>query len=124
MRNSADPSVPWVVQKYGGTSVGKSLDSITQIVEYVPVPTYALFDLCLQVLYPNSRVALVCSARSSHTKLWERQISYSKLRARRSPRLEVHPARRLCSICALWHADALLPQAVGSASLGPRRRAL
>lgn len=38
MRNSADQSVPWVVQKYGGTSVGKSLDSITQIVEYVPGP--------------------------------------------------------------------------------------
>jgi aspartate kinase len=33
VRNSADESVPWVVQKFGGTSVGKSLDSITQIVE-------------------------------------------------------------------------------------------
>jgi len=35
LRNPADESVPWVVQKYGGTSVGKSLDSITRIVEYV-----------------------------------------------------------------------------------------
>ncbi|KAK1922001.1 putative aspartate kinase [Papiliotrema laurentii] len=53
LRNSADESTPWVVQKYGGTSVGKSLDSICRIVEsYIP----------------NSRVALVCSARSSHTK--------------------------------------------------------
>ncbi|ORY33373.1 putative aspartate kinase [Naematelia encephala] len=52
-RNVSDESVPWIVQKYGGTSVGKSLDSITRIVDsYIP----------------NSRVALVCSARSSHTK--------------------------------------------------------
>lgn len=32
LRNSTDESVPWVVQKYGGTSVGKSLDSICAIV--------------------------------------------------------------------------------------------
>jgi hypothetical protein len=38
VRNSTDPSVPWVVQKYGGTSVGKSLDSITKIVEQVCIP--------------------------------------------------------------------------------------
>lgn len=31
VRNSVD--LPWVIQKYGGTSVGKSLDSITAIVE-------------------------------------------------------------------------------------------
>ncbi|KAL7418528.1 Aspartokinase [Cryptotrichosporon argae] len=43
----------WVVQKYGGTSVGKSLDSICKIVEsYIP----------------TKRVAVVCSARSSQTK--------------------------------------------------------
>ncbi|OCF38044.1 aspartate kinase [Kwoniella heveanensis CBS 569] len=54
VRNSADESVPWVVQKYGGTSVGKSLDSITKIVE--------------SYIDSNTRVALVCSARSSHTK--------------------------------------------------------
>ncbi|WVR00111.1 hypothetical protein IAU59_007253 [Kwoniella sp. CBS 9459] len=54
VRNSADESVPWVVQKYGGTSVGKSLDSITKIVE--------------SYISNNTRVALVCSARSSHTK--------------------------------------------------------
>lgn len=33
LRNSLEEHVPWVVQKYGGTSVGKSLDSITKIVE-------------------------------------------------------------------------------------------
>ena len=35
LRNSTDENVPWVVQKYGGTSVGKSLDSIVRIVEWV-----------------------------------------------------------------------------------------
>ncbi|WRT70148.1 uncharacterized protein IL334_007142 [Kwoniella shivajii] len=54
VRNSADENVPWVVQKYGGTSVGKSLDSITKIVE--------------SYIANNTKVALVCSARSSHTK--------------------------------------------------------
>ncbi|WWC91818.1 uncharacterized protein L201_006765 [Kwoniella dendrophila CBS 6074] len=53
-RNSADPNVPWIVQKYGGTSVGKSLENITNIVE-----SYIL---------SGTNVAIVCSARSSHTK--------------------------------------------------------
>lgn len=35
LRNPSDDSIPWIIQKYGGTSVGKSLDSITRIVEYV-----------------------------------------------------------------------------------------
>jgi len=41
--NSSSDNVPWVIQKYGGTSVGKSLDSICDIVEYVRMPghTYA-----------------------------------------------------------------------------------
>ncbi|ODN94786.1 aspartate kinase [Cryptococcus wingfieldii CBS 7118] len=54
IRNSTDPSVPWVVQKYGGTSVGKSLESITKIVD--------------SYIASGSRVAIVCSARSSQTK--------------------------------------------------------
>lgn len=32
-RNPSDEKAPWLIQKYGGTSVGKSLDSITKIVE-------------------------------------------------------------------------------------------
>lgn len=32
---NGDSSLPYVVQKYGGTSVGKSLDSIGSIVECV-----------------------------------------------------------------------------------------
>lgn len=35
MRNTSNESIPWVIQKYGGTSVGKSLDGITRIVECV-----------------------------------------------------------------------------------------
>ncbi|WVQ66897.1 uncharacterized protein L199_005088 [Kwoniella botswanensis] len=53
-RNSPDGNFPWVVQKYGGTSVGKSLDSITKIVE--------------SYISNKTNVAIVCSARSSHTK--------------------------------------------------------
>ncbi|WWD03740.1 hypothetical protein V865_001796 [Kwoniella europaea PYCC6329] len=53
-RNTPDGNFPWVVQKYGGTSVGKSLDSITKIVE--------------SYISNKTNVAIVCSARSSHTK--------------------------------------------------------
>ena len=51
-----DPSSrrPWIVQKYGGTSIGKLLDTITGII----VPKY--LSTC--------RVAIVCSARSGTTK--------------------------------------------------------
>jgi hypothetical protein len=38
--NSSSDNVPWVIQKYGGTSVGKSLDSICNIVEYVSMSKY------------------------------------------------------------------------------------
>ncbi|KIR71673.1 aspartate kinase [Cryptococcus deuterogattii CA1014] len=54
IRNSLDQDIPWVVQKYGGTSVGKSLDNITKIVgSYID---------------NGSKVAIVCSARSTQTK--------------------------------------------------------
>ncbi|OWZ35764.1 aspartate kinase [Cryptococcus neoformans c45] len=54
VRNSLDQNLPWVVQKYGGTSVGKSLDNITKIVgSYID---------------NGSKVAIVCSARSTQTK--------------------------------------------------------
>lgn len=51
-----DPSSrrPWIVQKYGGTSIGKLLETITGII----VPNY--LSTC--------RVAIVCSARSGTTK--------------------------------------------------------
>ncbi|KAL1412789.1 Aspartokinase [Vanrija albida] len=53
LHNDVGANLPWVIQKYGGTSVGKSLDSITQIVE-----SYL----------KTNRVAIVCSARSTQTK--------------------------------------------------------
>ncbi|GAA5942404.1 hypothetical protein JCM1841_004288 [Sporobolomyces salmonicolor] len=62
--SSADPATPlrqnpqngnWVIQKYGGTSVGKFLHTIAEEI----VPKY---------LDDNHRVALVCSARSGNTK--------------------------------------------------------
>jgi aspartate kinase len=34
-QNSIDPSAKWLVQKYGGTSVGKFADKIADIVAYV-----------------------------------------------------------------------------------------
>ncbi|KAI8887659.1 aspartate kinase [Backusella circina FSU 941] len=45
---------PWVVQKYGGTSVGKFLDEIANTI----VPSYL----------KTNRVIVVCSARSGETK--------------------------------------------------------
>ncbi|GAC98970.1 hypothetical protein PHSY_006567 [Pseudozyma hubeiensis SY62] len=49
-----DPNAEWIIQKYGGTSVGKFLDTIaTQI-----VPSYLA----------GNKVAIVCSARSGQTK--------------------------------------------------------
>ncbi|GAK62748.1 aspartate kinase [Moesziomyces antarcticus] len=49
-----DPSTEWIIQKYGGTSVGKFLDTIAQQI----VPSYLA----------GNKVAIVCSARSGQTK--------------------------------------------------------
>lgn len=49
-----DPASPWIIQKYGGTSVGKFLDTIAQQI----VPSYL----------SGNKVAIVCSARSGQTK--------------------------------------------------------
>lgn len=49
-----DPSAEWIIQKYGGTSVGKFLDTISQEI----VPSYLA----------GNKVAIVCSARSGQTK--------------------------------------------------------
>lgn len=47
-------NLPWVVQKYGGTSVGKFLNDIADTI----IPTYI----------KTNRVVIVCSARSGNTK--------------------------------------------------------
>ena len=49
-----DPDAEWIIQKYGGTSVGKFLDTIAQQI----VPSYLA----------GNKVAIVCSARSGQTK--------------------------------------------------------
>ncbi|GAA5807316.1 hypothetical protein MFLAVUS_000674 [Mucor flavus] len=46
--------LPWVVQKYGGTSVGKFLDEIANTI----IPTYL----------KTNKIVIVCSARSGNTK--------------------------------------------------------
>ena len=47
-------SKPWIVQKFGGTSIGKLLDEVTGVI----VPDYL----------KDHQVAVVCSARSGRTK--------------------------------------------------------
>lgn len=53
-QNNTDPSVKWLVQKYGGTSVGKFALRICEDI----VPEYL----------DQHKVAIVCSARSGSTK--------------------------------------------------------
>ncbi|KAG8989350.1 Aspartokinase [Tulasnella sp. JGI-2019a] len=53
-QNTIDPAARWLVQKYGGTSVGKFAATIAETI----VPTYL----------DQHKVAIVCSARSGSTK--------------------------------------------------------
>ncbi|UZJ57305.1 hypothetical protein CBS101457_006625 [Exobasidium rhododendri] len=52
----SDSEPIWIVQKYGGTSVGKQLSTISNVI----APSY--------LANPHVRLAIVCSARSGHTK--------------------------------------------------------
>ncbi|KAG6877763.1 hypothetical protein C0993_004137 [Termitomyces sp. T159_Od127] len=54
LQNTADPAARWLVQKFGGTSVGKFAVNIAEdiVAHYIP----------------QHRVAVVCSARSASTK--------------------------------------------------------
>lgn len=72
--------LPWIVQKFGGTSVGKFLENITDtIVRYVfynligfinliPLLNFKHLNFCTRSHLETHRVALVCSARSSNIK--------------------------------------------------------
>lgn len=79
LRNSSDDSVPWVIQKYGGTSVGKSLDGITRIVESVPATSSRTPNLTLlDPTYPTPEslsFALLGHPTQKHSA---RPTSYSK----------------------------------------------
>ncbi|BGP42099.1 Aspartokinase [Rhodotorula kratochvilovae] len=55
MASTSASERPWVVQKYGGTSVGKFCNSLVETI----VPSYVA---------SGHRVAVVCSARSGQTK--------------------------------------------------------
>ncbi|CUS11205.1 unnamed protein product [Tuber aestivum] len=69
-----NPKLPWLVQKFGGTSVGKSPLGVVEAVKYVPracsTPTsYRRSGLIGSRKYlPTNRVAVVCSARSTESK--------------------------------------------------------
>ncbi len=81
---------------------------------------YALFDLCLQGLISRTRASRSSARRGRRIpKLWERPISYSKLRARRSPRLEVHPAAPAMLDLRPLARRRPSSQAVGSGFFGP-----
>ncbi len=68
-----DKSKPWVVQKFGGTSVGKFPGQIAEtIVRYYPALVWK-FNIGSDSFWHrgsliHSRVAVVCSARSNNTK--------------------------------------------------------
>ncbi|KAA1478153.1 aspartate kinase [Dentipellis sp. KUC8613] len=78
-QNTADPAAQWLVQKYGGTSVGKFADRIAG--EIVPC-VLSLFSILYLFLYlyllspspsqpaylDQHKLAIVCSARSGSTK--------------------------------------------------------
>lgn len=67
------PHSEWVVQKFGGTSVGKfAVKILEQVVQFVhPRNSRFNFHTLIIVYRPSlteTRVAIVCSARSSSTK--------------------------------------------------------
>ncbi len=90
-------SLPWTVQKYGGTSVGKSLGQISSIVE-----SYL----------PTAQVAVVCSARSSSTKaLGTTNLLLQASKQALRPRTSSPPGSRAG---ASGSATPLYPKRVGS----------
>ena len=73
-QNTVDPEAKWLVQKYGGTSVGKFASQIAEnIVPYALLlslvkPRFKFFmNPCSEYL-DQHKLAIVCSARSGSTK--------------------------------------------------------
>ncbi len=69
-----DNSKPWIVQKFGGTSVGKFADQIAgNVVRWAQTFEISMYLTEIGVLLRSSlrdnRIAVVCSARSGSTKL-------------------------------------------------------
>lgn len=75
---------PWIVQKFGGTSVGKFADQIAgHVVRWAQTLGTRLYrtdtGVRLRSSLRDNRIAVVCSARSGSTKLegtTNRQISH------------------------------------------------
>lgn len=73
-QNTIDPSANWLVQKYGGTSVGKfavriAEDIISSVLPYSQITWIPiLFSLSNRSYIDQHKVAIVCSARSGSTK--------------------------------------------------------
>lgn len=70
-QNSIDPSSRWLVQKFGGTSVGKFAVNIAKdIVSYAPFPRCLLVQVTFRRrgYIDSNKVVIVCSARSGSTK--------------------------------------------------------
>lgn len=91
VRNPSSESAQWVIQKYGGTSVGKSLDSICQIVECV----YNVQTQCRHITYGAGHISRTRKSRwyalpaRQTPKHSARRISCSKLPKRHSLRQAV-----------------------------------
>jgi len=76
-QNTIDPDAKWLVQKYGGTSVGKFASQIAEnIVPYATDSLALYYRLALKLSLWNfcsdyldrHKLAIICSARSGSTK--------------------------------------------------------
>ena len=72
IQNSTAPDAPWIVQKFGGTTVGKFAAKIADdaLAYVVPVETSLLhtYNASYSGYIRNHKLAIVCSARSGSTK--------------------------------------------------------
>jgi len=66
LQRNSDVDSGWIVQKFGGTSVGKFAEKIAEdVVGFASQPHSPLTP---RSHMKNNRIALVCSARSAATK--------------------------------------------------------
>ena len=64
-------SKPWVIQKFGGTSIGKFANKIAEDIVRLVLCYLCSRDWLIGCCRPSigeHRIAVVCSARSSHSK--------------------------------------------------------
>lgn len=103
------PSKPWLVQKYGGTSVGKLLSTITDSI--IPSNRH------------THRIAVVCSARSEATK--SEGTTSLLLKAIRLAAIGTTQSNELNAILDAIKHDHInaAPEAVGPSSAETSRKA-